>query len=164
MPVKAMPDAQRSHAKRGHDRGDTLALCVLLFLADGCTRIAIVEQGIPAHVVEDLAALMDVPLNFLTRALCVPATKLRRYKRDFKLLGIGPSDRVLGLSCLIGCLAVMVQGSAAPADFDPSRWLATWLAMPVPALAGRRPAEFLSTRSGLRLIEDVLMNTSGAYV
>lgn len=165
MRVKAEPGAQRVHVKRGYDsRGDTFAFCVLMSIADGWTRIAVVEEGVPAHVVEDLAALMDVPLNFLTRALRISTTKLRKHSRGLKPLATGDSDRVIGLACLIGCAAVMVQEAGGAEDFDPARWIAGWLKSPIPALAGRHPAEFLSTRSGLTLIEDLLEKIrSGAY-
>lgn len=165
MNLKSKRGAQRAHVKQGHDpRGDALALCVLMSLADGWTRIALVEEGVPAYVVDDLAVLMDVPLNFLTRALRISTTTLRRHRRDFQPLAMGDSDRVLGLACLIGCSAVLVQEAGGAGDFDPAQWIAGWLKTPVPALAGRRPAEFLSTRSGLTLIEDLLAKiTSGAY-
>ena len=149
--------AQPSHGKQSHDpRGDALAFCVLMSVADGWTRVAVVEQGVPAHVVDDLAALMDVPLNFLTRALRIPTTTLRRRRRDFKPLATGGGDRVVGLARLIGCAAVMVQKAGGAGDFDPARWIANWLEKPHRALGGRRPAEFLSTRSGQTLVEDLL--------
>ncbi|SEB19812.1 putative toxin-antitoxin system antitoxin component, TIGR02293 family [Variovorax sp. YR216] len=165
MQSKAKRGTQHSRVKQGRDpRGEAFAFCVLMSIADGWTRIAVVEQGVPAHVVEDLAALMDVPLNFLTRALGISAATLRRHRRDFKPLATGDGDRAIGLACLIGCAAVMVQEAGGADDFDPARWIATWLKSPVPALAGRRPAEFLSTRSGLTLIDDLLGKIrSGTY-
>ena len=163
--MKAQSGAQRVYVKRGHDpRGDALAFCVLMAVADRSTRVAVVEEGVPAHVVDDLAALMDVPLDYLTGPLGLSVTAMRRRINASKQLPIGLGDRVVELACLIGRVVVMVQEAGGPIDFDPARWIVNWLETPIPALGWRRPAELMITRSGQAMLEDLLARVrSGAY-
>jgi putative toxin-antitoxin system antitoxin component (TIGR02293 family) len=160
---KAGFGARRPPLKRRRDpRGDALAFCVLINLADGWTRIAVVEHGVPVQVVRDLAVAMDVSLNYLSRTLRISRTAMRRKVKRSKPLSTGESDRVVGLARLVGFIAVMVRKTDSPADFDPARWVVNWLEKPLPALGGRRPAEFMSTRSGQTLVDDMLERVTGA--
>ena len=156
------PDAQPSRKKQSSDPvGDTLAFCVLMHVADAWTRIDVVEHGIPARSVGEIAALMGMSLNDLARVLGIPPTKLRR---TTKPLSTGLSDRVMEMARLIGYAAFMVQETGGPSDFVAGRWVASWLEKPLPALGGRCPAEFMATRSGQGLVNDLLERaTSGAY-
>lgn len=155
-------DAQPSRKKQSRDPvGDTLVFCVLMHVADAWTRIDVVEHGVPACSVGEIAALMGMSLSDLARVLGIPPTKLRR---TTKPLSTGVSDRVVEIARLIGCAAFMVQQTGGPSDFDAGHWVASWLERPLPALGGRCPAEFMSTRSGQGLVNDLLERaTSGAY-
>ena len=159
------PDAQPSRKKQSSDPvGDTLAFCVLMHVADAWTRIDVVEHGVPARSVGEIAALMGTSLNHLAQVLGIPPPKLRRRTRHSKPLWTGASDRVVGMARLVGCAAFMVQQTGGPSDFDAGRWVASWLERPLPALGGRCPAEFMSTRSGQGLVNDLLERaSSGAY-
>jgi putative toxin-antitoxin system antitoxin component (TIGR02293 family) len=139
-----------------------MAFCVLIHLADDWTRIAVVEHGVPTHLVRDLAALMDVPVNHLAQILGISSAALKAREKDPKSLSTGEGDRVTGMARLIGFAAVMAQEAAGTGDFDPARWIASWLDKPLPALGGRRPAEFMSTRFGQALVDDLLERTTGA--
>ncbi|WP_321957667.1 MbcA/ParS/Xre antitoxin family protein [Paraburkholderia bannensis] len=49
-------------------------------------------------------------------------------------------------------------------EFDAGNWLRTWLARPNPALGGVRPAAFLDTREGRRVLATLITRMqSGAY-
>lgn len=74
------------------------------------------------------------------------------------------SSRVLGIEKLIALVQTMVEQSGNPDGFDAARWLAGWIAAPVPALGGRPPASYLATLEGQRVVADLLsMIQSGAF-
>ena len=58
----------------------------------------------------------------------------------------------------------IVRESGNPQNFNSADWLRDWLACPCPALGHRRPADFLGTGSGRRLVLDMIERMqSGAY-
>lgn len=58
----------------------------------------------------------------------------------------------------------MVAESGNPEGFDAGQWLAAWMERSVPALGGKRPAEYMATAKGRALISQLLaMMQSGAY-
>jgi len=58
----------------------------------------------------------------------------------------------------------MVAESGNPEGFDAGQWLAAWMERSVPALGGKRPAEYMATAEGRALISQLLaMMQSGAY-
>jgi uncharacterized protein (DUF2384 family) len=163
LPLKHRARTRRSRGKQRRDpRGDALAFCVLIHLADGWTRIAVVEHRVPVRLVRDLAALMDVPLDYLMRILGLAPTTPKMRAKPLKLLSVADSDRVVGMARLVGFAAVMAQAVGDTGDFDPARWIIRWLESPLPALGGRCAAEFMSTRSGQSLVDDMLQRTTGA--
>jgi len=59
---------------------------------------------------------------------------------------------------------MVADGGAEAAGFDAARWLAQWLAHPLPALGGDTPASYLDTVEGQKLVSRLLaMAESGAY-
>ena len=58
----------------------------------------------------------------------------------------------------------MVAESGNPEEFDAGQWLAEWMERSVPALGGKRPAEYMATAQGRALVSQLLaMTQSGAY-
>ncbi|NTZ08871.1 DUF2384 domain-containing protein [Burkholderia metallica] len=58
----------------------------------------------------------------------------------------------------------MVEESGNPEGFDVRSWLLNWLHSPVPALGGKRPADYLHTPEGIDLISRMLASAqTGAY-
>jgi Protein of unknown function (DUF2384) len=58
----------------------------------------------------------------------------------------------------------IVAESGNPEGFDAGQWLAAWMERSVPALGGKRPAEYMDTAEGRALISQLLaMTQSGAY-
>jgi hypothetical protein len=58
----------------------------------------------------------------------------------------------------------MVAESGNPEGFDARQWLAEWMERSIPALGGKRPAEYMTTTEGRALISQLLaMTQSGAY-
>jgi len=160
-------DRTKTSARKrlGNDpRGEALAFCVLIHAADGGTRLELVENGLPARMIGNLAALMGIPLNGLARVLDISTTTLRSREKASKPLSPTASDRIMGMARLIGYAALLVQETGGPSDFDAGRWIASWLADPAPALGGRCPEEFMSTRQGQDLVANLLEQAaSGAY-
>jgi uncharacterized protein (DUF2384 family) len=71
---------------------------------------------------------------------------------------------VVGMAKLIGQVQTMVEESGDPTGFDAAQWLARWLDEPLPALDGKRPAEYMDTAEGRDLVSNLLaMAQSGAY-
>ncbi len=74
------------------------------------------------------------------------------------------NSRVLGLAHLVEQVQAMVQQSGDPAGFDAAQWVAQWLEKPLPALGGKRPAEFMDSAEGLAIISNLVARMqSGAY-
>ena len=75
------------------------------------------------------------------------------------------SELILGVDDLIDQVAAMVARWGDPKDFDAARWMGHWLNQPLPALDGRRPADYLDTMEGQRLVSNLITTAvSGAYV
>ena len=68
------------------------------------------------------------------------------------------------MALLVGQVREMVAESGDPAGFDAALWLARWLQRPLPALGGRRPAEFMDTADGQSLVSTMVARMqTGAY-
>ncbi|MFP3507100.1 MbcA/ParS/Xre antitoxin family protein [Burkholderia sp. SIMBA_062] len=58
----------------------------------------------------------------------------------------------------------IVDESGNPKDFDSRAWVVDWLHSPIPALGGRRPADYLHTSDGVDLISRMLVSLqAGTY-
>lgn len=135
-----------------------------LYRADAMTRIHIVKHGIPARIVEEMAARMAVPKARLVVMLGLARTTVDRKVRSDKLLSKDESERVLGMARLVGQVEAMVAESGEPVGFDAASWIARWLHCPLPAFDGKRPAEFMDTADGQTLVSTVVARMqTGAY-
>jgi putative toxin-antitoxin system antitoxin component (TIGR02293 family) len=127
-------------------------------------RIDAIKRGVPAKAVVKLAKKMNVSKDSLIGALDIPRTTFNRRERENKPLSKAESERVLGVQALIGQVEDMIRESGNPEGFDAAQWVASWLAEPVPALGGARPATYMDTIEGQKLISDLLATAqSGAY-
>ena len=134
------------------------------YRTDPQLRIAAIRQGIPAAVVGQLSTDMGISKEFLLASLGLSRATISRKERDATVLSRDESERVLGVAALIGKVQAMVDESGNPTGFDAARWLADWLAKPLPALGGATPASYLDTFEGQRLVAELLaMSQSGAY-
>lgn len=127
-------------------------------------REAAIRQGIPAVELEELAALLGLPIVNLSRALGVPPTTIRRKAKNRDALPADQGERVLGLQRIVGQVQKMVEECGDPSNFDAAAWTGNWLMAPQPALGGRLALEFLRTSTGLQLLSELLShNVTGAY-
>ncbi|MRV70671.1 DUF2384 domain-containing protein [Duganella sp. FT92W] len=90
------------------------------------------------------------------------ATINRKVQRE-QPLSREESERVMGMQSLIGQVQAMIDADSAP-EFDAAKWLARWLAEPLPALGGATPASYMDTVEGQKYVGNLLaMAQSGAY-
>ena len=93
--------------------------------------------------------------------LGLPRSTVDRKARSRQPLPIDQGERVLGLLKLVGQAQLMVEQSGRAEGFDAPRWVTSWLARPLPALGGRRPAEFMDTAEGQRAVSNLLSAATG---
>lgn len=136
----------------------------VLYRASTMQRVALVKKGVPARYTRVLAGRMRISKEkFYTTVGLSRATVDRKLKVN-KRLNPDESERVMGIARLVGQAQSLVEESGGPKDFDAAQWLADWLDHPLPALGGRRPAEFMDTADGRALVSDLLaQQQSGAY-
>lgn len=128
-------------------------------------RIDEIREGVPARRIGELSGAMNVPKERLVDSLGLSRATVNRKAQRGEALSREESERVVGMQALIGQVQAMVAGGGAlDADFDSARWLAQWLAQPLPALGGDTPASYLDTVEGQKLVSKLLaMAESGAY-
>jgi len=135
-----------------------------LYRVDPQTRIAAIRKGIPASMVGELSSMMGMSKELLLGSLGLSRATISRKEKDETALSKDESERVLGVASLIGQVQAMVDESGDPTGFDAARWVADWLAKPLPALGGATPASYMDTFEGQKLVAELLsMSQSGAY-
>lgn len=126
--------------------------------------IAVVRQGVPARLLDDLVHDMKVSRSVLLSWIDIPEATVKRKIRDDAVLGKAAGEQALGVARLIGQVEGMVSQSGNPQGFDAAAWLADWLTQPNPALGGACPGQYLDTAEGRALVSDILQRMqSGAY-
>ncbi|MFC4161739.1 antitoxin Xre/MbcA/ParS toxin-binding domain-containing protein [Chitinimonas lacunae] len=127
-------------------------------------RVELIRHGVRAVELKAMVRMMDASQDRMYKLLRLsPATINRKASRD-EALSMEDSERVVGMSNLIGQVQTMVEQSGDPTGFDAAKWLAHWIEEPLPALGGARPADYLDTMEGIRLVANLLATMqSGAY-
>jgi putative toxin-antitoxin system antitoxin component (TIGR02293 family) len=137
---------------------------VSLFQATPEDRVKLIRQGVKADALVNTSKLMGISRERLFATLNFPAGTVKRKIAQDELLSPDQSERIIGLQKLIGQVESMVIESGNPQDFDPARWVAHWLETPSPALGGDKPADYMDTIEGQRIVANLLaMMQSGAY-
>jgi putative toxin-antitoxin system antitoxin component (TIGR02293 family) len=128
--------------------------------------IEIERRGVDARLLSDLSRRLDLPATHFIEMLGVPrATAAKKVAAGEVLAGTG-GQAAIGVARLLGkAQQIVADLTAAQAQgFDAARWLGEWLAVPQPALGGRKPSELLDTPTGIALVARVLgAIESGAY-
>jgi putative toxin-antitoxin system antitoxin component (TIGR02293 family) len=124
-----------------------------------------VISGVKADWVVALAIDLHTPRKHLLSHLNLPNTTIERKIAKGEALGPQESERIAGLKRLIDQVHTLVEESGeAPEGFDAAVWLGQWLETPLPALAGKKPAQYLSTVTGQNMLSRLLAQMqSGAY-
>lgn len=135
-----------------------------LFQADPLERIELVKNGVHPQEIEHMARQLAMPKDKLLQILGLAPATVSRKVRENKPLSRDESSRVLGMARLVGQVQAMVEDSGRPEGFDAATWVAAWLDRPLPALGGRKPAEFMDTSEGQQLVANLVARMqSGAY-
>lgn len=135
-----------------------------IYCAAPIERIEWIKHGLDAGQVIKLAARLDTSQEQLMKQLGLPRATVVRKSKAHQKLSTEQSERVVGLSKLIGQVQTMVEQSGNPEGFDAAHWVAQWLDRPNAALGGRKPAELMDTVAGQELVGSILAKLqSGAY-
>lgn len=130
---------------------------------DFADRIQAIRSGVPAQRVGELSTVMGMPKEALMESLGLSRATINRKVQLQQMLSPQESERVMGVQTLIGQVQAMIDTESTP-EFDAAKWLATWLAAPLPALGGATPASFMDTVEGQKYVGNLLeMAQSGAY-
>lgn len=169
MPAHANPSATTRSAAR--ERGALYALRPWApgqggaFHLSPLERADLVKRGVPARAVPEMSAAMGLPREQFLRATGLARSTVERKIAARGSLSESESEKLIGLSRLIGQVDAMVRESGeTPAGFDAARWFAAWMAQPVAALGGRCPQELLGTADGREALAMLLLQMrSGVY-
>lgn len=135
-----------------------------VYLTTPDLRVKWIRKGVPASEVKDLVRAMDIPQDRLFKSLNLSTATINRKASRNEALSTGDSERVVGMSNLIGQVQSMVEQSGNAEGFDAAKWVAQWLEQPLPALGGEAPGAWLDTMEGQKLVASLLsMMQSGAY-
>ncbi|MDP2760760.1 MAG: DUF2384 domain-containing protein [Sideroxyarcus sp.] len=135
-----------------------------LYYATELERVTIIRQGLPANILVQISSAMDISNDLLFSTLAFPRSTVVRKIQNNEMLSAEQSERVVGLERLVGQVEAMVEQSGNPQGFDAGRWVGDWLQRPLPALGGKKPAEFMDTMEGQNLVARFLAQSqSGAY-
>ncbi|MGZ3181920.1 MAG: antitoxin Xre/MbcA/ParS toxin-binding domain-containing protein [Telluria sp.] len=136
---------------------------IKIYQMDFAEKIKEIRAGVPAQRVGDLAAMMGMSKEALMESLALSRATVNRKVQAAQTLSPEETERVMGVQALIGQVEAMIDEDA-PAQFNAAKWLADWLATPLPALGGATPASFLDTVEGQKYVGKLLdMIQSGAY-
>jgi putative toxin-antitoxin system antitoxin component (TIGR02293 family) len=120
----------------------------------------------PAARLFELARVLGVSRGTLFAFLGISRASMNRRVQAHLPLSADESDLVQGIESLIWQVQAMVEDGvpAETAGFDAARWIGHWLCHPLPALGWRRPASYLHTLDGQRLVRKMLgMIAGGVY-
>lgn len=135
-----------------------------LYYATELERVTIIRQGLPANILVQISSAMDISNDLLFSTLALPRSTVVRKIQNNEMLSAEQSERVVGLERLVGQVEAMVEQSGNPQGFDAGRWVGDWLQRPLPALGGKKPAEFMDTMEGQNLVARFLAQSqTGAY-
>ena len=114
------------------------------------------HQPFPAKLVRNLAVDLHVDIEFVIDTLGLSRRIIFRKIEERKNLDPGQAERVIGMQRLIGQVQAMIAESGDGEEFDAGRWLGEWIDQPLPALGGRRPAEYLGDSAGREWVSQLL--------
>jgi putative toxin-antitoxin system antitoxin component (TIGR02293 family) len=137
---------------------------ITVYRASPLERIDMIRRGIPASEAKRLFAELPIGQGAGFKALNLSTATVNKKAKQGAMLSPEESERIVGFAKLVGQLEAMIQDSGDPAAFDARAWMARWLAEPLPAFGGARPADLMDTMEGQGLVSAALAKIqSGAY-
>jgi len=140
-----------------------------VYQSEPSARVALIRIGVPAQDAKRLLERLNVSQGPVLKSLNLSTATLNRKAGKAENLSPEDSERIVGMSKLIGQVEVMVKESGvAPSarleGFDAAHWVANWLQTPVAALGGSRPVDYMDTMEGQGMVATLLAQMqSGAY-
>jgi putative toxin-antitoxin system antitoxin component (TIGR02293 family) len=135
-----------------------------LYSLPAVERDALVRAGVPSEFTVLVMESMGLPKERFYRILNLSRSTLERKLQASADMSTAESERVIGLSKLIGQVQAMVAESGDPIGFDAAKWFSAWIAEPSPALGGRKPEDLLETADGREAVARLLAQMqSGAF-
>lgn len=114
---------------------------------DNLRLAALVEQGLPALTLQELAIALSLSLAQIATAVQIPLRTLERRVASKARLKAAESERALRLGRLFAKAGEVFGDEDAAAE---------WFAHPLHALGGRSPLELCGTEPGAREVEQTL--------
>ena len=138
-----------------------------VFQSTPIARIDLIRNGVPAVDFKRFLTGLGVPQQQVYRMLAIATATVNRKASRNETFTCGESAKVVGLAKLIGQIETMLAESGTPsalAGFHAGKWLVGWMMLPIPALGGRLPADYMDTIEGQEMIGRLLAKMqSGAY-
>lgn len=135
-----------------------------VFAAPIYSVVEAVKTGVSPKMLSVLSSEMGIPMVGMAERLGLASSTVRNKSASSKLLSTDDSEKVIGMSRLIGQVQAMVNEAGNPEGFDAAAWLANWMEQGLPALGGRKPSEYMDTAVGQALVSQLLAQIrSGAY-
>jgi putative toxin-antitoxin system antitoxin component (TIGR02293 family) len=114
---------------------------------DNLRLAALVEQGLPALTLQELAVALSLSLAQIATAVQIPLRTLERRVASKARLKAAESERALRLGRLFAKAGEVFGDEAAAAE---------WFAHPLHTLGGRSPLALCATEPGAREVEQTL--------
>lgn len=127
-------------------------------------RINLIRGGVPATLVVQTEQQLGLARQGVCQMLGLSVSTIKRRLTQNQALTADETERLLALQQLIGQVEAIIAEAGEPSGFDAAQWVGEWLMTPNPALAGQKPAEYMDTAEGRRLVSQAIaMMRSGAY-
>ncbi len=137
---------------------------ITVYRASPLERIDMIRHGVLASEAKRMFADLPIGQGAGLKALNLSTATVNKKAKLGDTLSPEESERIAGFARLVGQLEAMVQDSGDPANFDARASMARWLAEPLPAFGGVRPADLVDTMEGQGLVSAALAKMqSGAY-
>ncbi len=138
-----------------------------LYLSSSEDRIKIIRAGVGATETKAFAVDLGIPQDRFFRMFGIAEAAVTRKASKQQALSIEDSEKIVGMAKLLGQVQTILEQSGDPErmqDFDAPKWLAKWIEEPIPALDGKRPADYMDTIEGQDMVSRLLsMMQAGAY-
>jgi putative toxin-antitoxin system antitoxin component (TIGR02293 family) len=135
-----------------------------VYQSEPSARVALIRTGVPAQDAKRLLERLNVSQGPVLKSLNLSTATLNRKAGKAENLSPEDSERIVGMSKLIGQVETMVAQSGNPEGFDAAHWVANWLQTPVAALGGSRPVDYMDTMEGQGMVSTLLgQMQGGAY-
>lgn len=138
-----------------------------LYLSSPEDRIKIIREGVGATETKAFAVDLGIPQDRFFRMFGIAQATVTRRASRRQPMSPEESEKIVGMAKLVGQVQTILDESGdreLMKDFDAAKWLANWMEDPLPALGGKRPAEYMDTIEGQEMVSRLLMMMqTGAY-